>query len=949
MKHLKKLSVVLMLTALFSVTFTSCIDNEVSPLVEAIYEAQADLIAAQANVQNAEATKLEAEAAYNLALAASANADAAYTLEEVEKLRIANAAAQIVVDKAQAQFNIDLAFLLADLEEAGAQIALDYALKYRTYANAATNLLDDKADAVYDLALAQAQANSSYPLFAIQALETVVANAQYQVEVNEAEIAALQALIDDPTSLPAQVTAWEAELDALDAAIDAKEAEMEVKIAERDNLIAGSDGEDDVRDNFVQEYEGYVLDSLQMSNDIEAFQDIIDNATTALATYDADLAAAEAAVTVADDDVTDAWLALGAEVAFDGYYTLDAGGDAIAIGGEKYDPATNLQEEYVNARIDYLDAQDDLADYQADFDALVLTYNTAAVNLAAAQVAFDAADYAGDLQDAQDDLDDVEDDLDDAEDIYTAAKLAFEADPTGSVTTDGDGNHSAAYYPAFNSTFDLGNTGIDSDLAPDTYMRVATWKETTLGSGNYIPATLYPTKYNTADLAVEAAALIAAVNGITANTDIWLWEDDALPSDMPINDLDGTPAVLTPAEGIGNNADLHAFGATDAIAADGENIAVFINVESDDASVTKLYTFNVATNMFGTDDFSDRAFFTSGSGTVGDPYVFEAALVSTDLNAGYDSTPNANGIADGATDMFTAQALLWNAQLEVFMAQNAFDLGDDVLAAAQAVFDYQQELFDNGVANLALLAADLDAADTAQDDAQDDVDAAWVELGAEIAEGEAGDPLIVAPVTLNEVLYNAEVTLADLEACDEDCLQTSIDDAQHEIDLIQPALDGIVAIIAEMQAQYDIYIATYVPGPSTSYDNLDADLKVLYNALTFEIFELNQELNALDAQYDAIDDILDSLDNDDNLSDISLDIELAILYDTSQGSYLDSLNDLDAAEAALATALAGNDIAANAAYIAHLQSVVDVLEQRYQNALALAAKYKALMEAALAS
>ena len=89
-----------MMTTLFSVTFTSCIDNEVSPLVEAIYGAQADLIAAQAAVQNAEATKLEAEAAHELALAAFENANAAYTLEEVEELRIANAKAQLELDEA---------------------------------------------------------------------------------------------------------------------------------------------------------------------------------------------------------------------------------------------------------------------------------------------------------------------------------------------------------------------------------------------------------------------------------------------------------------------------------------------------------------------------------------------------------------------------------------------------------------------------------------------------------------------------------------------------------------------------------------------------------------------------------------------------------------------------------------------------------------------------------
>ncbi|MFK5958985.1 MAG: hypothetical protein QM495_08975, partial [Lutibacter sp.] len=63
MRNLKKLSLALMLTTLFSISFTSCIDTNVDPAVEAIYAAQADLIAAQTAVQNAEADYLTAQAA----------------------------------------------------------------------------------------------------------------------------------------------------------------------------------------------------------------------------------------------------------------------------------------------------------------------------------------------------------------------------------------------------------------------------------------------------------------------------------------------------------------------------------------------------------------------------------------------------------------------------------------------------------------------------------------------------------------------------------------------------------------------------------------------------------------------------------------------------------------------------------------------------------------------
>ena len=62
MKNLKKLSVAIMLAALFSTSFTSCIDGEVSHVVESLYQAQADLLAAQAGVLEAEAALLMAQA-----------------------------------------------------------------------------------------------------------------------------------------------------------------------------------------------------------------------------------------------------------------------------------------------------------------------------------------------------------------------------------------------------------------------------------------------------------------------------------------------------------------------------------------------------------------------------------------------------------------------------------------------------------------------------------------------------------------------------------------------------------------------------------------------------------------------------------------------------------------------------------------------------------------------
>ena len=83
--------------------------------------------------------------------------------------------------------------------------------------------------------------------------------------------------------------------------------------------------------------------------------------------------------------------------------------------------------------------------------------------------------------------------------------------------------------------------------------------------------------------------------------------------------------------------------------------------------------------------------------------------------------------------------------------------------------------------------------------AKKDVDDSWTALGAEIAKGVAGNTLITTdPLTLNEALFNAEVELADLEACDVTCLEDKLAVEQHKIDLIQPSLDFVIAKIAEI-------------------------------------------------------------------------------------------------------------------------------------------------------
>lgn len=946
MKNLKKLSVAFMLLTIITTSFTSCIDNEVSPIVEEIYENQADLLAAQAGVLDAEAILLTAEAEYQLGLAAYQQAlaegevaDATYRLEQVETLIISNAEAQLDLEESQAKLNIKLAELINELNEVGAIQAVSHALSYRTYINVADGLLNSKYDAEVNLAEAQYEVDFGlYSDFAKTALEADVKQAALQVEWQQVYVDELLALIADPNSLAAQVTAWEAREDELNAMADLLDAKDEVLQETMQNLIDGWDGEDDIRDDFINEYERQVADSLSWSNLIKVQQDIIDAALLAVGTYDADLLAAEGDVTAAETAAETAETALGMEdanenaVVHANYYTVDADGDAIAIGGVKYTTPANLQEVLVNAQIDLADATDAHSTYETDLAALTASYNEAATALEAAQAAFDGNTYASDLADAQSDLTDAQTSYGVAEQAYTDAQVAFAAAPTGSVTADGVDVHANGQISY--DDIDLGETGIHSDLAGDTYMRVNTWKETTIGSGLYVPASFYPTKYNASDLAVHITTIKAdAVNAenvnITVDGDIWVWEATGAGA-MVMNN--GAGALVT--------ADDHALTAGEAIDADNDDRAVFVNVELDDSSISNLFTFNVATNELGKDDFSGRVLNIDAPN-----YASPNHLVLVDTNASYDNTPDSDGESTGNMDELTAEAVLWNAKLDVAIAQDAFDTGDDALVAAQDAFAYQKELFEIGVAELAILKTAKTNATTADTDAKKDVDDAWVALGATFTTGVAGNALkvkaTVAPtnsLNLNEVLFNAEVTLADLELCDEACLTASIPAAEHAIGLIQPKLDVALAIIADMQAQYDIYMVTFING------GLDADLQAEYNTLAHERFLLGAEIDAIDAELDYLDEVLDDIDNNDNLNDLRWDVE-QFYTNSGAGSFADSMEDLATAEEALATF---NAEAQNSdVYLAYLQALIDTLDQRYNNALDLAAEQLRLMNLAL--
>ena len=1011
-----------MLTALFSVTFTSCIDNEVSPVVEAIYEAQADLIAAQAGVQNAEAAYLLAQANAENAQAALIAANAAqvevqtagmaennayqaaqheqYLLTLVAQTNLNVATAENALALAQVAFETQLAAAIAAMEAAGAQLAVGYAYNYMWAMNHANDIMSDLLSARANLASAELMQTVNENddtvswAFALAQLQGAVASNLAKKADLITAIAAMEAYIANPSTPEAIISGLKAQNIAYHEAMEAKEIEMQVQY-NKIMAIYNQNGVRDVLDGRVAEALEDHNDAVEDKNDrlewIADAQEDVDDLSAALATYAADLTAATNAVTTSTTDYNNAWTALGEKDSqgnslktannslFGTYFTYSgktSGPEAIGASATKYAAPANLQQVYVNARIDKLKAEADLQAYQNDFDALVATYNAAAAELAVQQNAFDTSSYAGDLATANTNYNTALTARNNAQTAYAAAKTAFELAPAGSVVTDGPGLISATETYFGTVQFDLGNKGIE-DLIATTYMQVTSWRETTFGSNQYIPATFAATKYTPATLATKVTALIAdAAYNISTNDDIYIWND--LAGTMPFDDYDGGS--------VNASADARFLGPT--VPAMTQlalpTAAVFVEVESDDSAVPTLWTFNVATNKLGTNSFSDRPFTTDEVGDITYP-TWEIALTPSDTDAGYDSAWDGSGVM-GAADTLTAQAALWNMGLELAKKQYAFDNGSVALDNAQAAFDYQKELFDNGVANLADLTDDVTAATTAQTAAKKAVDNAWTTLGYEYVAGVSADspkwwvaktgfvvdatagydadftaPLVKNTLTVNAVVFNAEVAKAKLAACNAVCIQGQIDSLNtnianwtQQIAAIQPIIDAKYAVIAGLLVEltdagieytFEVDEDGFGILEITNYGFLSSLYPDLHAAIIAEwqvYWSMEQELDALENAHDLNADLISAYGwSSDDLND------LAEYLGDLKDDLNDAIYDIEVAEQALASGQA--DQAVDLAYIAYLEALVNTLEQRHANTLAIAAKYKALMDAALAS
>jgi hypothetical protein len=542
MKHLKKLSVVLMLTALFSVTFTSCIDNEVSPLVEAIYEAQADLIAAQKNVQNAEAAlllaqaqQIEANAAYTASLTAGVEIENAYaTLENEQLLRelIADtdllvAEAQADLALAQAQFDIHMAELMAELAEAGAVEAAAYAAKYAIHVgnvNTLTStLIGKKADlALKELMLTGGVPNVSWEFY-LAGLNAELASLEGDLAANLAEIEAYQEAMDNPTAVEAQ----RADLEAQIAALEDENTGLAVDIAEAENVRLAAAAELTAAGTWitnVYDPAKLLLTSAEASKEalveanvilLEDIGDLEDD----LANYAADLAALELAVSDAQTAYDDAVAAEAiAETNSD---------DADDLELAKLAALNQIQTDIALLYTNYQDAIDLLASLEAGEAPLLATKAAADAALLAAQAAQVTAQAEYDLR-----------------------KTNFEANPAGITWLDG-----ADTAPMFETPL----VGNHDDALPTSYVEVLTWDnngvdDNTPATWQIVTSATYPADGGGQTYVVYSGAITDA-QAVDANYHVFLEVEADDTSDTNANllnleviDLDAAKAVTASAQ-----------------------------------------------------------------------------------------------------------------------------------------------------------------------------------------------------------------------------------------------------------------------------------------------------------------------------------------------------------------------------------------------------------------
>lgn len=342
-----------LMAAFFSATvLTSCIDNTVSSGIEAIRQAQANLINAKAETEEANAAYQNALAAVQTANAAYRNAEAQSMLETVESQDIANQEALIVLSVNAANAEADLVDAEKALEEAldaladylatqGLEDAEDYLVDYR-----------DAMDEVYDYAGDIADQNEtiselmkfmSAPGGDTYAL--LKERMERQLVLREAELAIAQEIRDDVAAVTgdasAAATLWattEAEIQTLSNDYYA----LDVSIAEAENT---SDAAWDVVDGLeetIDEYDELVeVDLVDAEDELADSQDQLADAEEAKTDAETEIATLEAQLAPLTTELTSKYAAAAAfqATATANFQSITVAGNALKVAIQQGIPA----------------------------------------------------------------------------------------------------------------------------------------------------------------------------------------------------------------------------------------------------------------------------------------------------------------------------------------------------------------------------------------------------------------------------------------------------------------------------------------------------------------------------------------------------------------------------------------------------------------------------------
>ncbi|MDO9037948.1 MAG: hypothetical protein Q7U59_06340 [Lutibacter sp.] len=916
MKHLKKLSVILMITTLFSVSFTSCIDNEVSPLVEAIYEAQADLIAAQAGVQNAEAALLLAQAANQQANSALLAAQAA-AATSIAQGQLAVLLANAGLTDAQAQA------VLAAAEGNLAQALADAGLTEAQAAQILANIADQEANAEYTAAVREQQ--------------LLVLAAQTSLDVANLQNALELAQITFQTQMAAAIAAMEAagaQL-AVGYAIDYRNAmwvangilsdklSAEASLAQAMLLQTGGVS----YAYWLAQLQGTVDTNMAAKADLEAaiadLEAYIANPSTPEAIVSglkAQSAMYEAAIDAKEIEMQVQYNKIMA-IYEENSVRNDLDDRIFDSLGEH-----NYAVDQKNDRLDWIeDAEGDIADWE-----LAITNYPAA--LAAKQLAVTNATTAKNT----------------AQGVYDAAVLAQAAASSAQIaaasaltflegelaTLYGSLQTAAATYATQKGIYDAGigtatsnNTAAIAAVTAAQAARLTAFNNYTFWKGIFEGNPAGVTWFDEVSvLGTATAGADGYPNTMIGNhTDVALtsfrqvltWIEGPVgefyPNTYAATSVAAIPADVLPLEVY---EEFTSAAYPNGIPTGTPTVVFFVEVENDDVSETNIAILNAMIATLGDEDIFDNPPVLPATY----PSVMPTYLVGTD-----------------------AYTNLWNAQMAQLETQYILDHFGDIKDAAYADYIYWKNLYENELDLLNAAQAVLATANTTLAAANTTLATATTNLG-----------------TANATLNAANLALSTFLATDIDDYQGWIDaaildiaDWNLEIDAIQPIIDAKYAVVAgllgELTAagiQYTFVVEADGTGTLviTNYGVLSSLYPDLHAAIIAEwqvYWEMDQELTALENSLNLNEDLIYAYGSADDLDD------LADYLDVLKADLAAAIVNIELSQQALASGQVQADAAA--AYIAYWQALVDTLEQRYANTLAIAAKYKALMEAALAS